>query len=111
MWQVQKEKYKICLLFQMFRAMKRKHFDKLCKELERFEIIEESLGMLRVTGKFRNLLVKNIPKQAPPEIDMLNETIILSILEVCEPLEYNHLADYCCIIKGTLLGSINKTLD
>ena len=48
----------------MFRAMKRKHFDKLCKELERFEIIEESLGMLRVTGKFRNLLVKNIPQNA-----------------------------------------------
>ena len=95
----------------MFRAMKRKHFDKLCKELEGFEIIEESLGMLRVTGKFRNLLVKNIPKQKWRENDMLNETIILSILEVCEPLEYNHLADYCCVIKGTLLGSINKTLD
>ena len=84
----------------MFRAMKRKHFDKLCKELERLEIIEESLGMIRVTGKFRNLLVKNIPKQAPPEIDMLNETIILSVLEVCETVEYNQLADYCCILYG-----------
>ena len=57
MSQVQKEKYKLYLLLQMFRAMKRAHFDKLCKELEGFEIIEESLGMLRVTGKFRNLLV------------------------------------------------------
>ena len=95
----------------MFRAMKRKHFDKLCKELEGFEIIEESLGMLRVTGKFRNLLVKNIPDGYWGKDDRLNETIILSILEVCEPLEYNHLADYCCVIKGTLLGSINKTLD
>ena len=95
----------------MFRAMKRAHFDKLCKELEGLEIIEGSLGMIRVTGKFRNLLVKNIPKQAPPEIDMLNETIILSILEVCETVEYNQLADYCCVIKGTLLGSINKTFD
>ena len=91
----------------MFRAMKRKHFDKLCKELEGFEIIEESLGMLRVTGKFRNLLVKNIPKQKWRENDMLNETIILSILEVCETVEYNQLADYCCIIKGTLLGAQN----
>ena len=95
----------------MFRTMKRKHFDKwfygVCKELERLEIIEESLGMIRVTGKFRNLLVKNIPKQAPPEIDMLYETIILSVLEVCETVEYNQLADYCCIIKGTLLGAQN----
>ena len=93
--------------------MKRNHFDKLCKELEGFEIIEESLGMLRVTGKFRNLLVENIPKHNKwRENDMLNETIILSILEVCESVEYNQLADYCCIIKGTLLGaSFNKTFD
>ena len=87
--------------------MIRKHFDKLCKELEGFGIIEESLGMLRVTGKFRNLLVKNIPKQAPAEIDILNETIILSVLELCDTVEYNQLADYCCIIKGTLLGAQN----
>ena len=39
--------------------------------------------------------------------DMLNETIILSILEVCESVEYNQLADYCCIIKGTLFGAQN----
>ena len=38
---------------------------------------------------------------------MLNETIILSILEVCDTVEYNQLADYCCIIKGTLLGAQN----
>ena len=103
----------------MFRAMKRKRFDKLCEELEGLEVIEESLGMIRITKKFRNLLVKNIPEGYCPltlsiregKDDRLNETIILSILEVCEPLEYNHLADYCCVIKGTLLGSINKTLD
>ena len=107
--------------------MKRKRFDKLCEELEGLEVIEESLGMIRITGKFRNLLVKNIPDtglnynpstgllsavgQKWHENDKLNETIILSILEVCDTLEYNHLADYCCVIKGTLLGSINKTLD
>ena len=95
----------------MFRAMKRKRFDKLCEELEGLEVIEESLGMIRITKKFRNLLIKNIPDSYWGKNDRLNETIILSILEVCEPLEYNHLADYCCVIKGTLLGSINKTLD
>jgi hypothetical protein len=112
MSQVQKEEYKVCLLLQVFRAMKRKHFDKLCKELERLEIIEESLGIIRVTGKFRNLLVNNIPVMVQPKIDLLNETIILSVLDVCKSVEYNLLADYCCIIKGTLLGaSINKTFD
>ena len=83
--------------------MKRTHFDKLCKELEQWEIIEESLGMLRLTGKFRKLLVKNISKQPNPEMhDILNETIVLSVLDITGTAEYNQLADYCCIIKGTM---------
>ena len=88
--------------------MKRRHFDKLCKELEQWEIIEESLGMLRLTGKFRNLLVKNFPISGvlPYKFTFtetnLDESIILSILDITGSAEKNQLADYCCIIKGTL---------
>jgi len=81
--------------------MKRAHFDKLCKELEQWEITEESLGMIRLTTKFRKLLVKNFNESKTVEEDV-HESIILSVLDVIGTVEHNQLADYCCIIKGTM---------
>lgn len=80
--------------------MKRAHFDKLCKKLEQWEITEESLGMIRLTTKFRKLMIKNL------EEDKVNESIILSVLEVIGTVEHNELADYCCIIKGSLPNAL-----
>ena len=39
--------------------MKLSHFNKLCKKLEEWEIIEQSLGMIRLTRKFKKLMIKN----------------------------------------------------
>ena len=87
--------------------MKRAHFDKLCKELEQWEIIEESLGMMRLTTKFRKLLVKNFNESNTVDEDEdVQESIILSVLDVIGTVERNQLADYCCIIKGTLPNAL-----
>jgi len=80
--------------------MKRAHFDKLCKELERLEITEESLGMIRLTTKFRKLMIKNLDE------DDVTKSIILSVLEVMGTAEHNQLAEYCCIIKGALPNAL-----
>jgi len=78
--------------------MKQAYFDKLCKELEQWEIIEQSLGMIRLTTKFRKLLVKNFNESKTDE----DEPIILSVLDVIGTVEQEQLCDYYCIIKGTL---------
>jgi len=94
--------------------MKKAHFVKLCKELEQWEIIEQSLGMIRLTTKFRKLLVKNFNESKTDEdIEVVKlgkyhatvnsfGPIVLSVLDVIGTVEQNQLADYCCIIKGTL---------
>jgi len=79
--------------------MKKAHFVKLCKELEQWEIIEQSLGMIRLTTKFRKLLVKNFNES---KTDEDTEPIVLSVLDVIGTVEQEQLCDYCCIIKGTL---------
>ena len=50
--------------------------------------------MIRLTTKFKKLIIKNL------EEDKLDESIILSVLEVMGTVEHNELADYCCIIHG-----------
>tara|TARA_R100001086_G_scaffold40159_1_gene17699 strand:- start:235 stop:492 length:258 start_codon:yes stop_codon:yes gene_type:complete len=79
--------------------MKKAYFDKLCKELEEWEIIEQSLGMIRLTTKFRKLIVKNFIES---KTDKDAEPIVLSVLDVIGTVEQERLCDYYCIIKGTL---------
>jgi len=79
--------------------MKRAYYEKLLKELKQLEIIEESLGMVRLTAKFRELLVKNSDNDKPVD-DNIHESIILSVLDVIGTAEHNQLADYCCIVNG-----------
>jgi len=84
--------------------MKKAYFDKLCKELEQWEIIEQSLGMIRLTTKFRKLLVKNFNESKTDEDEptVLDEPIVLSVLDVIGTVEQEQLCDYYCIIKGML---------
>jgi len=79
--------------------MERKHFDKLCKELEELKITQESLGMIRLTTKFRELLIENSDDSKPVN-DNISEAIILSVLNVTGELSHDKLADYCCILYG-----------
>jgi len=79
--------------------MKKAYFDKLCKELEQWEIIEQSLGMIRLTTKFKKLIVKNFIES---KTDKDAEPIVLSVLDVIGTVEQELLCDYYCIIKGTL---------
>ena len=85
--------------------MKPEHYEKLLKELKQLEIIEESLGMIRLTAKFRELLVKNFNNDKPVD-DNIHESIILSVLDVIGTAEHNQLSDYCCIVKGTLPNAL-----
>jgi len=92
--------------------MKRSHFNKLCKKLEEWEIIEQSLGMTRLTTKFKKLMIKNFKEgESDKSIVLegeLNKSVILSVLEVMGSVEHNELADYCCIINYILPSSLKR---
>jgi len=77
--------------------MKRAYCEKLLKELKQLEILEESLGMIRITTNFKKLLVKNSDEDRPVD-DNIHESIILSLLDVTGTLSHDKLADYCCLI-------------
>ena len=86
--------------------MKRSHFNKLCKKLEECEIIEQSLGMTRLTRKFNKLIIKNFKEGESDKSIVLDKSVILSVLEVMGTVEHNELADYCCIINSMLSSSL-----
>tara|TARA_R110000751_G_scaffold60201_2_gene125848 strand:- start:779 stop:1087 length:309 start_codon:yes stop_codon:yes gene_type:complete len=100
--------------------MKRSHFNKLCKKLEEWEIIEQSLGMIRLTRKFNKLIIKNFKEGESDksivlegELDKsivlegeLDKSVILSVLEVMGSVEQNELSDYCCVINYMLPSTL-----
>ena len=90
--------------------MKRSHFNKLCKKLEEWEIIEQSLGMIRLTRKFNKLIIKNFKEgESDKSIVLegeLDKSVILSVLEVMGSVEQNELSDYCCVINYMLPSTL-----
>ena len=77
-----------------FRILKRAKLDRLAKELERWGMIKEKDEKLYLTDFFRKILIENLKEPRP-----VSEGVILSILEVAEPLSKTRLCDYSCVIK------------
>ena len=83
--------------------MKRAKFERLVKELERWGIINEKDEKLYLTDFFRKILIENIKEPRP-----VSEGVILSILDVAQPLTKARLCDYCCVIKGMMEAQIDN---
>ena len=86
--------------------MKRAKFDILAKELECWGMIKEIDGKLYLTDFFRKILIENIKEPRP-----VSEGVILSILEVAEPLSKTRLCDYSCVIGGMIEAGIEEGLE
>ena len=89
--------------------MNRPKFERLVKELERWGIIKEKDEKLYLTNFFREILIKNFNEQPQSKTkDNVSESIILSILDVAQPLSKARLLDYCCVIKGMMEAQIDN---
>ena len=83
--------------------MKRAKFDRLVKELERWGMVKEIDEKLYLTDFFRKILIENIKEPRP-----VSEGVIISILEVAEPLSKTRLCDYSCVINGMMEAGIEE---
>jgi len=86
--------------------LKRAKFERLVKELERWGIINEKDEKLYLTNFFRKILIENIQNSGQPRA--VAEGVIVSILEVAEPLSKTSLCDYSCVINGMLEAGIDN---
>ena len=89
--------------------MNRAKFERLVKELDRWGIINEKDEKLYLTNFFREILIKNFNEQPQSKTkDNVSESIILSILDVAQPLTKTRLCDYSCVINGMLEAEIDN---
>jgi hypothetical protein len=89
--------------------LKRAKFERLVKELERWGIINEKDEKLYLTNFFREILIKNFNERPQSKIkDNVSESIILSVLDIAQPLTKTRLCDYCCVIKGMMGAQIDN---